>query len=170
MIKNTFKWPLSYNCMSYNCMSYNCMSRKRIIYRRERWICKAGSYEYEEDDPVLKRFNNIGENDISNKRYALSELIKDDIMVISVSEIRDLLKECFYKVMLEMVIIEDKTVVIKIREWCDGDDEDDMTRIVACINQWRNGDLVRKEVLKRIIEGKGNSVEIIIPLKVSFLF
>lgn len=136
---------------------------------RRRLICKAGAHDEDENenDPVLRKFHYIDKSLISYKKYALNSLIKDDTVAISVDELRDLLKERFYKVMLEMVIMEDKTVVVKIREWRDGDEEDDVVRMVACINQWRSGDVVRKEVIKRLIES--NSAEFIIPLKVTFL-
>ena len=143
-----------------------------MTYGRRRWICKAGPHDspkdWDEDDPVLRKFHYIDKSLISYKRYALNELIKDDTMVLSVNELRDLLKDRFYKVMLEMVITHDNAVVIKIREWCDGDDKDNVVRMVACINQWRCGDVVRKEIIKRLIEGN-NAEAFLIPLKVTFL-
>lgn len=138
-----------------------------MIPGRRGLICQAGSHE---QDPVLRKFHYIDKGVIHNKKYALDELIKDDKATISVDELRDLLKDRFFKIILEIVIIEDKTIVIKIREWRDGDDEDELARIVACINQWRSGELVRKEIIKRLIEGRGNSLEILVPLNVTFLF
>lgn len=144
-------------------LRYLCMAKGKATRGiSKNLICKAGPH----DPPDSSRSKDEGRLDagyLSYKKYALNELIKDDKQALTVSEIKDILKDMFYRLMLEIVIMEDRKVFIKIREWRDGDSEEELLRVIACINQWRSGEILRQEILKRL----NFNVEFFLPLDVT---
>lgn len=123
-----------------------------------------------EDDPVLRKFHYLDPGVVQYKKYALNSLLGEDKMALSMQEMQDLLEPRFTKVMIDTVVGEDQGVYLRIREWTKNDEEDAFRRTVACLNHWRSGELVRKEIIKRLIDGTlEEGDEWMIPLRVTYV-
>lgn len=115
-----------------------------------------------------------GDNDdramLQQKRSALNALLEEDKMALSVDEVRHLMQPRFHKVMLETKVAKDSgQVSLYVREWVEGvDTEEEFVHTVMCLNQWRSGDLVRKKMIKTLIEATTEPC-LTIPLQVTYV-
>lgn len=107
---------------------------------------------------------------IANK---LNRLLHDDAGRISVREMKQLLHPPFRKPMWSVRPYGQK-VLLEVVEH-DGEKpvhvvEEELEKSVDAINEWRNGEWVRKEIIKRLIEGVDVSSmeEWTIPLQVTY--